>query len=260
MLGTIQKASDVLDLFTEEKPEWGVTEIATLTSEPKSTVHELLASLAQIGWLSRTDRGRYRLGLRLLSFSRAALSTFPFRDEARRRLQDLADRFNEISGFSILDGFEVVNIEGARAHFRREQALAPIGMRVPASHTAFGKVLLAHKPWDWVQAECQKQGLRAITPNSVTHVEHLKNELEQIRQNGHAVCVGEWVLEWSDVAAPVRDRNGTVFASLGFTIPTSRFPSVHESVVAAVLEEANALSRSMNYAVPVAATPAILGT
>ena len=45
-----------------DKPEWGVTEVAARVGEPKSTVHELLSSLTPVGWLTRTEQGRYRLG------------------------------------------------------------------------------------------------------------------------------------------------------------------------------------------------------
>lgn len=68
MLGTIKHADTLLSCFTLAAPEWGVSELARMFEAPKSTIHEQLASLAAIGYLSRTPSGRYRLGPRLYSF------------------------------------------------------------------------------------------------------------------------------------------------------------------------------------------------
>ncbi|MBO9350968.1 MAG: helix-turn-helix domain-containing protein [Thermomicrobium sp.] len=42
MLQTVQKAAQVLRLFTPHQPEWGVTEVAAALEIPKSGAHALL--------------------------------------------------------------------------------------------------------------------------------------------------------------------------------------------------------------------------
>jgi IclR family transcriptional regulator, KDG regulon repressor len=41
MLRTIEKATQVLDLFSLERPEWGVSEAARILRLPKSTTRVL---------------------------------------------------------------------------------------------------------------------------------------------------------------------------------------------------------------------------
>jgi len=83
VLGTVGKASRVLDLFTREAPEWGVTEAALALEVPRSSAHDLLDTLAQTGLLRRVEGNRYRLGLKLLTLSNAALDSLAVRVQAR---------------------------------------------------------------------------------------------------------------------------------------------------------------------------------
>jgi hypothetical protein len=52
---TIDKATQILDLFSLTRPEWGVSEVARASELPKSTTRVLMSSLARRRILSRTD-------------------------------------------------------------------------------------------------------------------------------------------------------------------------------------------------------------
>lgn len=247
MLGTIQKASDVLDLFTSDKHEWGVTEIAVRFGEPKSTVHELLSSLAQIGWLSRTDRGRYRLGRRFLTYSGVLLKVPQYGEEARRQLQGLVARFGNSAYLALLDQFDVVIADSIEAIDTQAHSPSYVGVRIPAHSNSFGQVLLAYVPWDAVSAEVNKNGLQAFTANTITSIDQLQSELAGIRESGYAISVNERAANRTNVAAPVRDQAGEVVASIGVVMDSAAFEPVRDEVVSAVTAAARALSTSLGY-------------
>src|ERR1700751_4845932 len=118
MLGTVLNAGRVLDLFTSETPERGVTEVAEALGIPKSRAHALMSSLAHVGLLRRTAEGRYRLGWRVLALGRILTETTEFRAEARRAMEELSGRFGETVHLATLDDGVVVyvdKIEGTRA-------------------------------------------------------------------------------------------------------------------------------------------------
>ena len=93
MLQTIEKASEVLALFDRERPEWGVREVAEGLGLAKSSAHDLLTSLEQVGLLGKNGEGRYRLGWRLVMLSETLLATTELRREARPILDELAGRY-----------------------------------------------------------------------------------------------------------------------------------------------------------------------
>jgi|GEM_PF-512926 len=247
MLGTIQKASNVLDLFTNDKHEWGVTEIAVRFGEPKSTVHELLSSLAQIGWLARTDRGRYRLGRRLLTYSGVLLKVPQYGEEARKQLQGLVARFGNSAYLGLLDQSDVVVADGIEAMDSQEHLVSYIGARVPAHSSAFGKVLLAYQPWEAVQEAFQKSGMPAFTSSTITDLDRLKTELDEIREVGYGISMNERSADRTSIAAPVRDQSGQEVAAIGILIDSAHFEPLREASVSAVIAAAKAISTSLGY-------------
>ena len=82
MLRTVSKIGPVLDLFTVEHPEWGVSEAAEALGVPKSSAHALLSTLADVGLLAATSHIRYRLGWRVLALGETLRATLDLRSAA----------------------------------------------------------------------------------------------------------------------------------------------------------------------------------
>ena len=94
MLQTIQKAGELLALFDRNHTEWGVREVAEKLKIAKSSAHDLMSSLAKLGFLNKTEDNRYRLGWRLVTFSETLLATTELRKEAHPVMEDLAARIS----------------------------------------------------------------------------------------------------------------------------------------------------------------------
>ena len=62
---------------------------------PKSSTHHLLAELASLGIVRRTEDGRYSLGPRLLYWGEAAADTFDMRAIAEQPMRRLRDELGE---------------------------------------------------------------------------------------------------------------------------------------------------------------------
>jgi len=115
MLQTIQKASEVLALFDRDHAEWGVREVAGKLKMAKSSAHDLMASLAQLGFLNKTEENRYRLGWRLVTLSETLLATTELRREARPVMEELAAQYQETIHLAVLDGTQAVYVDKLEA-------------------------------------------------------------------------------------------------------------------------------------------------
>ena len=62
-LSTVSKALQVLQAFSYEHPVMGVSELSRKLNIGKSSVHRVLCTLAEQGFVAKTDDDRYRLGL-----------------------------------------------------------------------------------------------------------------------------------------------------------------------------------------------------
>ena len=83
---------------------------------PKSSASYILRTLEQHGYLRRDhDDGKYRLGMKVLSLSRAALSGVDVREVALPIMQHLVDQIHITTHLAILDHGEAVYVEKVEA-------------------------------------------------------------------------------------------------------------------------------------------------
>ena len=140
----LRKAMDVLALFSLEKRELGVLEVADVLGRPKSTVSRWLAAMEQADFLDRDpETARYRLSLRLTALGDVARHTTTLQRSARPPLKWLAERTGETANLTLLIGTEAVNVEVADSP-RPVMHVGWVGRRLPVHATASGKVLIAH--------------------------------------------------------------------------------------------------------------------
>jgi DNA-binding IclR family transcriptional regulator len=209
MLGTLMRAGDVLDLFTLEEPEWGVTATAQRLGIGKSLAHEALATLTAIGLLQRVGHGRYRLGWRMMSLASVLLRTSALGTCARPIIRDLVGA----RGVAVsLVAWERGRIIYINRHQRRDGGCGSgptAGTIVPADDSAPARVLLASRPDAEIAALWQRHGLRTRRPTLAA----LAADLTEVRRMGWAqdAPCGE---AGAGVAAPIRDAGGDVAAAL----------------------------------------------
>ena len=97
MPSSVRKATQVLDLFTVERPDWGPTEVAAELGIAKSTAHALLAELARAGLTERLPSGRYGLGWRTVALARTMLATSRLRSAAAPLTRQLSAHFEGVT-------------------------------------------------------------------------------------------------------------------------------------------------------------------
>jgi DNA-binding IclR family transcriptional regulator len=108
MLSTVEKAFQVVHLFTPAEPVWGATAVAIRLGLPKSNAHELLQTLVGLAVLRRQAGGRYALGaLSLLGAVNAAL---PWLGPVRWAMYDLARLTGEGIHLSTLQGGALLHL------------------------------------------------------------------------------------------------------------------------------------------------------
>jgi DNA-binding IclR family transcriptional regulator len=247
MLQTIEKASEVLTLFERDHTEWGVREVAEKLGLAKSSAHDLLTSLAQVGLLSKTEDGRYRLGWRLVTLSETLLATTELRREARPILEELAAQYRETIHLAILDDTKVVYVDKLEGKQAVRVELTSLGTRLYAHCSALGKVLLAYRPETDVKRIIQIEGLPRFTPNTITDEGELEQALTKIRKQGYAYDIEEILPDLCCVGAPIRNHSGQVIASLSMSIPAYRFQRSQADFRKAIMQAAKMVSEKLGY-------------
>jgi DNA-binding IclR family transcriptional regulator len=242
----IERAVSILNAFSMDDPELGVTELADRLGLHKSTVHRFMVNLDAAGLVERNARtGRYRLGLHVFELGALVMQQMNLWDEALPFLEGLVHDTGETGHLAVLDGGEAIYIERVEAR-RALRVPSAIGRGYPAHATNLGKVLLADLPRERVEAIIAERGLAAYTPQTITDPEELEADLELIRRRGYAVDNEEYDEGLRCIGAAVRDHSGNVVAALGIGGPVTRItPERVEELGDLVMTAARGLSRRL---------------
>jgi DNA-binding IclR family transcriptional regulator len=247
MLQTVQKAAEVLNLFSIERPEWGISELAKALASPKSSTSVLASTMAQQGLLRRTSAGRYKLGWRLVALSQVLLSTTDFRLEARPVMEALIARFGETVHLATLEGGQIIYVDKLQGTRAIQVSVTGVGYQLPAHCSGVGKVILAHRSWEEVSQILASKGMMALTAHTITTADSLKAELARVAAQGYACDIEEAVEELCCVAAPIRDHRGDVVAAVSLSVPAYRFQQVCEQYRLAIVGAARQISEHLGY-------------
>ncbi|HEY8582470.1 MAG TPA: IclR family transcriptional regulator, partial [Capillimicrobium sp.] len=193
VLLTVKKIGPVLDLFSVERPEWGVTEVADHLQIAKSSAHALLASLVEVGLLKCTAHSRYRLGWRFLDLGETLKASLDVRSSALPVMRALVSRHRETVQLSVLDRGRVLFVERVEGTHPVRFSGAPVGAHWAAHATASGKVLLSVRPRGEVERIASVEGLPRLTPATNTDLGRLHEELAEVRRRGFATDIEEIV-------------------------------------------------------------------
>ena len=239
VLRSVTNALSVLEAFSVERPEQGVTELAHALGLGKSTVHRLLASLAARGYVRRNpETERYSLGLKAFEVGSRATGRGDLREQVAPSLQRLTAATKETVHLGVLDGWDVVYIDKIESH-QPLQMFSRVGRRAPLHCTALGKALVSFQPEDALDRFLRRR-FRAYTPATLTDPREVRRELERVRAAGWALDNEEFAVGLRCVAAPVRDHTGAVVASLGMAGPAVRVADDRVPRLAGYVREAAA--------------------
>jgi IclR family transcriptional regulator, acetate operon repressor len=243
----VQRAMALLRLFSDAKPEWGLTELSRAAGLNKTTVYRLLTALASEGLVARSPATEaYRLGPEAIALGARALRSNDLRTVSREHLEDLARHSDETATIEVLVGGEVLIVD--EVHGRKWLHASPsVGTRWPAHATSTGKVILAFQP-EAERKAVLRPPLAQPARRTITTMSALREELGRIREQGYAVAIGELEDSYSAVGAPVRNHEGSVVAAVSIGGLSSRLPADKLREFLPMLQDAaESISQKLGY-------------
>ena len=239
VLRSVNNALAVLESFSVERPEVGVTELSHSLGLGKSTVHRLLTSLASRGYVRKNpETDRYCLGFKSFEVGSLIANRGAIREVAAPFLRSLMLATKETVHLGVLDEWEVVYIDKMEGD-QPLQMYSRIGRRAPLHCTALGKALVAWETDDWLERFLRRR-LRAYTESTIVESGDLRREFVKIRAARYAVDGEEFALGLKCVAAPLFDHSRRVVASIGIAGPAARLSSDRLPRLASLVRESAA--------------------
>lgn len=237
----VERALDILLCFTKNV-DLGLTEIAGQIGLHKSTVHRLLATLEDKGFVTRdAATEKYRLGMRVwelsVHMSRSddpAILLLP-------AMERLRDRLGETVSLYLLEGKERLRIQAVQSN-QAIRRVAQVGARLPLFVGASSKVLVA-----FASSEQQEEILNDPEWLAINEGNHYMEVLKKIQKMGYATSFEEREPGAAAIAVPIVNREGVMTAALSVSGPVSRLSSETLEQYAPVLIET---AREMGLMIP----------
>jgi len=248
IIQSIDRALQVLELFSLEKSEWGVTEISKALNIYKSNVHNVLSTLAGRGFIKKDpNTEKYSLSIKYFELGSIVIKNMDLRKIAHPYIEELSKEFNETVHLGVLDKGRVVSIEREESD-KSLCSHVEIGKRTPLHCTAVGKAVMAYLSEDEINLIIRGKGLEKFTENTITTKKGLENEFKKIREQGYVVDNMEHEEGVRCVAGPIRDYTGKVIASMSVSGPAFRINESNiPNIAKKVKEYCDCISEEMGY-------------
>ena len=220
-MSTVDKAISLLDLFSIDVPELGLTEIARRAGYDKATTRRLLLSLARHGFVEQDGETRhYRLGAGLTRLARIREARFPILQTSLPIIRELSAATAETVHLAEAVNGSLLTVlveHPARAN----RVNVNVGEYLPLHSTASGVAFLSHARDDLVKAALDKP-LTAFTSRTVTDPAAILDEVATARARGYSVMDQGFEEGVFSVAAAILGWDGYAIGTLAIAAPVVR--------------------------------------
>lgn len=247
---TLEKALTVIEAMSRVE-EIGISELNRELGLGKATIYRILNTLRVHGYVEQTVSEKYKLNFKLFELGNRIVNQIGIRKSARPFLEKLAVVSKETVNLAVLDNCSVIYIDRIESREPLRMGL-DVGARFPAFCTALGLAILAHLnsfERDNLLAQMQQEGLIIKhTSNTIVDINHIKNQLQTIREQGYS-SDNEYCLQGiRGIAAPIFNHAGRIRASISVAGPIIRMTDkVVSELIPEVKETARSISAQLGY-------------
>ncbi|NLD71169.1 MAG: IclR family transcriptional regulator [Chloroflexi bacterium] len=230
----LDRATLILDLVARNAPTF--SGVVQQTGLSKTTVHNILASLEQLGLVVRDPQRRYAIGPRLIAWAEPVVRGDTLQHVAEQVVRHLSERIGETVHAAVLR-------DGQRLIIARVESTQTVAVSSRAvEHRRLydggsGPVLLAHLSHGELDEVIRQHGLPGQEWDGIDSREELEDALAHVRAGGlffRKTGDGQAQL----LSAPVLAPDGRCWAALCLSMPLSRYVGEHRERVAGELAQA----------------------
>ncbi len=233
---SLDRAFAILEAMADADGVIGLSQLAVAADLPLATIHRLVRTLVDLGYVRQEPSRQYSLGPRLMRLADA--STKRLGALAKGHMTEVVDALGESVNLAILDGDEIVYVAQVQPSANFMRMFTEVGRRVQPHATAVGKAILAGQPESKVRGLLERTGMTRRTEHTLTTPEAFLADLARTSERGYALDDGEQELGVRCVAVIVPDAPRPM--ALSMSGPLTRMTDDAVTAAAPVLHDAAA--------------------
>lgn len=185
---SVVRAFRLLEIFAANQGVMGLSQVAAESGLPLPTIHRVVRTLVDLGYLRQEPSRRYALGPRLLLLADSTSTVLS--SVALPHLRSLVDALGETSNLAVMEGDDIAYV--AQVPGRHSMRMfTEVGRRVSPHCTAVGKALLAQVSDAEARALLGRIEMTRHTDRTIVDPDDYVTELGAVRERGFALDEGE---------------------------------------------------------------------
>jgi DNA-binding IclR family transcriptional regulator len=239
---TVDRALKLLNLFSIERPEIGLSKLARLAGYDKATTRRMLLALAEHRFVEQDPHTKaYRLGAGPVRLARIREACFPLTETAIPVIRDLARQTGETVHLSEFSAGSLITLYVEPSMHANRVNVDP-GQILPLHSTASGLAYLAFCG-DEADQLIGVHPLTAYTSHTISDPHDLEAAVRATARRGYSIGDQGFEEGVFSVAAPILGPDGFAIGTLAVASPLGRInKEVTARHGAAVMGAAHAVS------------------
>ena len=238
----LARGLEIIRSFNEFKPIRTVSDLSAELNLARPTVHRIMLTLEQLGYVVQTDHGYY-LSAKVVELGFGYIATRGFYGAAKPHMEKLAARIDQAISLTELVDSDIVYI--GRIEVPKVVAYnVSLGQRLPAHSTSLGRLLLSGLSDEELDRRLAMPSMSNVQAMVHLPIKELKTEIAKIREQGWALTDQTMSLGYRAAAAPLYDATGAMVAGIGLVVHGSEisFERLRDEVVPLLTETAARIS------------------
>lgn len=209
----IDKCFAILDLMVQSKEPMGISEISGQLGLNKSTVFNISHTLKDLNVLENQSNGKFTFGTRFYILANMAGKRSTLIQIARPYLEQINEKTNLSAFLGLRSDSQAILIDKIdSAHGIKVSS--EIGMQMPDLAGAGIKAMLSQLTDEELDHILARTELKRYTPFSILDKGAYKEEILEVRKQGIAYDLGEYIEGMIGFAIPIRMGGGDVQAAI----------------------------------------------
>lgn len=217
---SITRVLDIIETIATAKYPPSPLDLAVDLDIPKPSIHRLLQTLEQEGFVKCDTYGGYIVGDRTYKMLMSTWEQEPRKIERLAILQNLSDQIGETCGIAILSNNQMLYTDRVQTNWPL-QVYLPIGSTVPLWCTSSGKLFLSFLPEVRRKKILEHLPISQLTKNTITQIDQLEQHLQYIYQQKLGSDNEEFIAGMVACSVPIL-KDDAIIACLYVHAPTIR--------------------------------------
>ncbi|MGM8364290.1 IclR family transcriptional regulator [Virgibacillus sp. W0181] len=217
----LERAINILDLISNSKERYSVTEICSKLDLPKATVFTTMSTLEHYNLVQKDQVGKFQIGPKMFQLGMNYTSNNSIVDLAKPYMKKLMEKTGFTVHLGVLHEDHIMYIAKEEPDNFIKFSTYP-GLKTEVHLSGLGKAISAFLGEEELDQIIKNVGLKGVTSKTITSAKQFKDSLEVVRKDGFAIEDEEGEIGVRCVAAPIINTRYITPTAISITAHSSQ--------------------------------------